>query len=110
MKDVKPLRRQRQDVPFQTTEKRPFDAKIAIARLRQAVRPFPKAAMFELAAQGHDSVFALLVGCILSIRTRDETTLPAALRLFARAATPDAIRKLDVNEIDALIADCTFHE
>ena len=33
--------------------------------------------MFELAARGHDSVFELLVACILSIRTRDETTLPA---------------------------------
>ena len=90
--------------------KRPFDFKIAIPRLREAVRPFPKAAMFELAARGHDSVFELLVGCILSIRTRDETSLPTALRLFARAATPDAVSRLAVEEIDALIADCTFHE
>lgn len=90
--------------------KQPFDVKIAVPRLRKAVRPFPKAAMFELAAQGRDSVFALLVGCILSIRTRDETTLPASLRLFSRAPTPLAISKLTAEEIDALIADCTFHE
>ena len=62
--------------------KRPFDFKVAIPRLRKAVAPFPKAAMFELAAQGHESVFELLVACVLSIRTRDETSLPAALRLF----------------------------
>ena len=54
--------------------KRPFDFKVAIPRLRKAVRPYPKAAMFELAALGHGSVFELLVGCIISVRTRDETT------------------------------------
>ena len=64
--------------------KRPFDFKVAIPRLRKAVRPYPKAAMFELAALGHGSVFELLVGCIISVRTRDETTLPASLRLFAK--------------------------
>jgi endonuclease-3 len=90
--------------------KRPFDFKIALPLLRKAVRPFPKAAMFELASRGHDSVFELLVGCILSIRTRDETTLPASLRLFARAKTPSEISRLTVEEINSLIADCTFHE
>ena len=90
--------------------KKPFDFKVAVPRLRKAVAPFPKAAMFELAARGHDSVFELLVACVLSIRTRDETSLPAALRLFAQAPTPEAVGRLAVEQIDALIADCTFHE
>jgi len=90
--------------------KRPFDFNVAVPLLRKAVRPFPKAAMFELAERGHGAVFELLVGCVLSIRTRDETSLPTALRLFAAAPTPDAISRLTVAEIDALIADCTFHE
>jgi len=90
--------------------KRPFDFKTALPLLRKAVKPYPKAAMFELAAQGHDSVFELLIACILSIRTRDETSLPASLRLFARARTPLEIGRLTAEEIDALIADCTFHE
>ena len=29
-------------------EKRPFDIDLAIRRIRKAVEPFPKAAMFEL--------------------------------------------------------------
>ena len=90
--------------------KRPFDFKVAIPLLRKAVRPYPKAAMFELTERGHGSVFELLVGCVLSIRTRDETSLPTALRLFAASPTPDAISRLAAAEIDALIADCTFHE
>jgi endonuclease III len=91
-------------------KKQPFDIDKAVRRVRAAVKPYPKAAMFELAARGHDSVFELLIGCILSIRTRDETTLPASLRLFARARTPLEISRLTAEEIDALIADCTFHE
>ena len=91
-------------------KKQPFNIDKAIRRVRAAVKPYPKAAMFELAARGHDSVFELLVGCILSIRTRDETTLPASSALLAHARTPLEISRLKAEEIDALIADCTFHE
>jgi endonuclease-3 len=90
--------------------KRPFDIDLAMERLREAVRPFPKATLFELAVEGHDSVFEVLVACILSIRTRDETSLVAARRLFARARSPAEMSRLGAAEIDALIGDCTFHE
>ena len=90
--------------------KQPFDIEAAIPRIREAVRPYPKAALFELAAEGHDSVFEVLVACVISIRTRDETTLPVARRLFAAARTPPAVAALSVGEIDELIRDCTFHE
>jgi endonuclease-3 len=90
--------------------KRPFEIEAAIPRLREAVAPYPKAALFELAAEGHASVFEQLVACIISIRTRDETTLPVARGLFARARTPAALAALSVQEIDDLIGACTFHE
>jgi endonuclease-3 len=91
-------------------DKQPFDIERAIALLRRAVDLFPKAAMFQLAAEGYTSVFELLVACIISIRTRDETTLPVARRLFARARTPEAVSRLTPEEIDDLIGACTFHE
>jgi endonuclease-3 len=103
-----PLRTRRKHGPG--PEKRPFDIEEAIRRLRQAVAPYPKAALFELAAQGHTSVFEILVGCIISIRTRDETTLPTAKRLFACARTPEQVAALSVEEIDRLIAGSTFHD
>ena len=46
--------------------KQPFDVEEAIPLLREAVRPYPKAALFELAAEGHTSVFEILVACIIS--------------------------------------------
>jgi endonuclease III len=89
--------------------KRPFDLKVAVPRLRKAVRPLPKAALFQLAEDGHTSVFEQLVACIISIRTYDETMLVTARRLFAVARTPAGVAKLTPTEIDRLIGDCTFH-
>ncbi len=89
--------------------KQPFDIDLAMRRIREAVAPFPKAALFELAEEGFNSTFELLVACIISIRTFDEVMLPTARALFARARTPQAIADLPLAELDALIAACTFH-
>lgn len=89
--------------------KRPFDVHAVMRRVAKAVAPFPKAAMFDLRDRGHDTPFEQLVACILSIRTRDEVSLPAALRLFAAARTPAAVAALSVDEIDALVGDVAFH-
>jgi endonuclease-3 len=90
--------------------KQSFDIDRAVESIRDAVRPFPKAAMFELAEDGFNSPFEQLVACIISIRTFDEVTLPTAHRLFVRARTPDAISRLSVEEIETLIEGSSFHE
>jgi endonuclease-3 len=90
--------------------KRPFDVDLVLARIAEAVQPYPKAALFELAEAGFRSVFEVLVGCIISIRTRDEATLPIARRLFAKARTPAAVAALVPAEIEALIRGCAFFE
>jgi endonuclease-3 len=90
--------------------KRAFDIDEALGRIDEAIRPFPPAAMFQLFDEGLRTVFEQLVSCILSIRTRDETSLLAARRLFGRARTPADIVRLGPEGIDSLIADCTFHE
>ena len=81
-----------------------------MARVEEAVRPYPKAALFELAEEGYNSPFEQLVACIISIRTRDEVTLPVSKKLFARARTPEAILQLAPADIDKLIGASTFHE
>ena len=79
-------------------------------RIRKAVAPYPKAALFDLRDLGFGSVFQQLVACIVSIRTRDEQTLPLAQRLFERAPSPAAIAALTVEEIDWLIHESAFHD
>src|SRR5437764_9951808 len=90
--------------------KRPFDIEEAIPLLREAVAPYPKAALFELAGDGHTSVFEILVACVISIRTRDEVTLPVSKRLFAIARTPAEVAALSVKEIERLIYPCTYYD
>jgi endonuclease-3 len=99
--------------PFAQKEfqmKKPFNIDLALKLISDAVRPFPKAAMFELAEQGFDSPFEQLVACMISIRTYDEVSLPTAKRLFARARTAEQISRITPKEIDELINTCTFHE
>jgi endonuclease III len=89
--------------------KRAFDIDEAIERLREAVRPFPKAMLFQLYDEGYTSAFEMLVACLISVRTRDETSLAMARRLFMQARTAAAMAEMDINEIDALIDRAGFH-
>ena len=91
-------------------EKKPFDIGVALGRIREAVRPWPKAALFQLAEEGYRSTFEQLLACIISIRTYDEVTLPVSRKLFERARTPEAVAQLSYEELDALISPSTFHE
>jgi endonuclease III len=91
-------------------DKQPFDIDLAMERIREAVRPYPKAAMFELRDDGFGSPFEQLIACMLSVRTRDEVSIVAARRLFNVARTPDALAAMTPDTIDTLIPDVTFHE
>lgn len=91
-------------------EKQAFDIDVALERIEQAVQPWPKAALFQLAEEGYTSVFEQLLACMISIRTYDEVTLPVSRTLFARARTPASIGQLSWEELDALISPSTFHE
>jgi endonuclease-3 len=90
--------------------KRPFDIDLVMHRLEEAVNPYPKAALFELAEDGFDSPFELLIACIISIRTMDEVMLPTARRLFAQARTPLAVSQFTPEAIEEIIRPSSFHE
>jgi endonuclease-3 len=91
-------------------DKKSFDIGLAVRRIRKAVEPWPKAALFELAENGFTTTFEQLVACMISIRTYDEVTLPVSRKLFGHARTPDEMVKLTYEELDALINPSTFHE
>jgi len=62
----------------------------------------------EKIAQQEDP-FHVLVGCIISLRTKDEVTDVAASRLLARAPTPDSLLKIAEEEISRLIYPAGFY-
>jgi endonuclease-3 len=89
--------------------KQPFNIDRALSLILVAVRPYPKAAMFELAEQGYSTPFEQLIACMISIRTLDEVSLPTAPRLLERARHPADLAELTIDEIDRLITPSTFH-
>jgi len=91
--------------------KRSFSFGVVLRRIRAYLKKerVADAAMFELAARGHRSLFEQLVGCVISIRTLDEVSLPVALELFASAPTPQNVAALSVDRIDRLIRASSFH-
>lgn len=80
-----------------------------MARVREAVRDYPKAVLFELADRGYGSPFQILVACVITIRTLEEVSFPTALKLFEVASTPAEVAKLGPQRIDELIRACAFH-
>ena len=61
-----------------------------------------------IAEQDRDP-FRVLVACILSLRTQDTTTGPAAARLFAVADTPATMLRLPARRIERLIYPVGFY-
>ncbi len=64
--------------------------------------------MAEVAAERRDP-FRVLIACLLSLRTKDETTGPAAARLFDLADTPEAMRRLPAKRIERAIFPVGFY-
>lgn len=57
----------------------------------------------------HDP-YKVLVACVLSLRTKDEVTMPASERLFAYADTPAKMVKLPVDKVAELIYPVGFYK
>src|SRR5207237_1080663 len=77
-----------------------------IRRLRRAAPRWTPTAIAVLEAR---DPFRVLVACILSLRTQDTTTGPAAARLFAVADTPAAMLRLTPRAIEKLIYPVGFY-
>jgi len=90
--------------------KRTFNIHAVVRRIRLEVKQFADAAMFDLAEQGFATAFHQLVACIISVRTFDEVSLPAALRLFNTAPTSQDVSRLGVRKIAQLIKPASFYQ
>lgn len=64
---------------------------------------------FFLSRDHHEGAFYVLISCILSQRTKDEVTYPAAKRLFKLAKNPEAMLKLPLKAIEKAIYPSGFY-
>ncbi len=79
-----------------------------IRRLRREAPRWRATALADVAERRRDP-FSVLMACLLSLRTKDETTGPAAARLFALADTPAAILGLTPRQIERAIFPVGFY-
>ena len=79
-----------------------------IRRLRRTAPLWNATALALIADQSGDP-FRVLIACLLSLRTQDSTTGPAAERLFAVASTPKAVLTLRARRIEQLIYPVGFY-
>src|ERR1700690_3611051 len=80
-----------------------------IKLLKIAMRDLPDPSV-TLVGKKFKSPFLVLISCLLSLRTRDETTLPACERLFARADTMRGMLEIPIDEIQRLIYPVGFYK
>jgi len=80
-----------------------------LARLRRAAPAWDTTALAAVARETARDPFRILIGCLLSLRTKDETTGPASARLFALADTPAGILALPARTIERVIFPVGFY-
>ena len=74
-----------------------------------AIHGLESPAVEKISDEQAEEPFQILIATLLSARTQDATTHAASTRLFARAATPRAMAKLTVAEIERLIYPVGFY-
>jgi endonuclease-3 len=80
-----------------------------IGRLQGAAPAWSTTALAAVAQQTRRDPFRILIGCLLSLRTKDETTAAASARLFALADTPAGILALAPRTIERAIFPVGFY-
>ncbi len=85
------------------------DIGVVVQKISHAMAHLPDPSV-TLVGKRWKSPFLVLISCILSLRTKDETTLPASERLFALADTPQAMLKLSIPVIEKAIFPVGFYK
>jgi endonuclease-3 len=86
-----------------------FDIHHAMATLQAEAPGWTETALAIVARTMGRDPFKILIGCLLSLRTKDETTGPAAARLFALAGTAEAMQHLSAEQIAKAIYPVGFY-
>ena len=80
----------------------------ALRTLRREAPSWNAPVVTFIALQTRDP-YKVLISCLLSLRTKDETTGPASQRLFALADTPGAMLRLSAAQIERAIYPVGFY-
>ena len=88
--------------------KKDFPIEKVVKILRDEVKSLPDPSV-TLVGKRWKNPFLVLISCILSLRTKDETTLPASERLFKLADNPKDMLQLTIAQIEKAIYPVGFY-
>jgi endonuclease III len=88
--------------------RRRFEIHAVMAILRRDYRSWNAPVVTLMAMETRDP-FRILISCLLSLRTKDETTGPASRRLFALADRPETMLKISAGTIEKAIYPVGFY-
>ncbi|MBI5887585.1 MAG: endonuclease III [Deltaproteobacteria bacterium] len=80
-----------------------------ISILKKEIKRFKTPYVTEVAAEVKKDPFKVLVSCILSLRTKDDTTREASVKLFRLASTAEGIARLPQKRIEKAIYPVGFY-
>ena len=83
-----------------------FSIAEVIRKLKKSIKGFPVPSVKVIA--GKKDPFAVLISCLISLRTRDEVTESASARLFSLAKSPAQLLKLSNSKIEKAIYPAAF--
>lgn len=83
-----------------------MEIEIVIKLIKKEIKKFRKTALMDY----QNNPFNVLISCILSLRTRDETTEKASARLFSLAKMPREMLKLSTKQIEKTIYPVGFYK
>ncbi|MBI2208450.1 endonuclease III [Candidatus Woesearchaeota archaeon] len=92
----------------QRLSKPPKNIDKIIFLLKKEIKQFKEPIATEIGEKTKDP-FLVLISCIMSLRTKDTTTGPAAKRLFKLAKTPKGMLKLSKKQIEKAIFPVGFY-
>jgi endonuclease-3 len=78
-----------------------------IRLIKKQVKGFVVPSVTKIAAKGDP--FLVLISCILSLRTKDKTTIEASKRLFAISSSPKSMVKVPIKRLEKLIYPVGFY-
>ncbi len=96
-------------MPRRASARAPAPVAPVMARLARAIRGLTVPTVEQIARERRDDPFRVLVATMLSAQTRDQVTELAARRLFRVAATPAALARLPIGQIEQLIYPVSFY-
>ncbi|MCR4293235.1 MAG: endonuclease III [Candidatus Kuenenia sp.] len=84
-----------------------FDIDIILAEIKHKNKEFAEPAVTTISRER--TPFHVLISCLLSLRTKDQTTRAASERLFAIADNPEDMKKIPLQKLEKLIYPVGFY-